>query len=129
MLVLILFALLFSLVRMAGLFGDLAGFRSDRDAVGLRVPFDGQRVGGRREPPVMGADLISGATETRPVWLGAAVIAAYAVVIVVGHLAPGWETIGSSLLLFALLHVRRSHLLGLRHDRTSSMSSTPSPWR
>ncbi len=112
-LVIIIFALLFSIVRLAGLFGLWLGFVLVVLLSGYAFRLMDSVSEGRKEPPVMGADLISGATETRPVWLGAAVLAGYGVIVVVSYLAPGWEN-AAALLLFALAPAAIA-LLGLRH--------------
>jgi hypothetical protein len=114
LLVIIVFTPLLTLAYAAGLFGIWLGFVLIVLLSGYAFRLMDSVAEGRPEPPVMGAELLSGATERRPVWLGFTVVTAYWLVQALQTFAPGWLATATAVSMFALLPAAIA-LLGLRH--------------
>jgi len=118
--VLIVFALLFTLVKLASLFGIWLGFVLLVLLSGYAFRLLDSVAEGRPEPPVMEGELVSGATERRPIWLAFIVVTGYWLIQVLEKFAPEWLATVSAGLMFALVPAAIA-LLGLRHTNTVSV--------
>ena len=119
-LVLIVFSLLFTLVKLAGLFGIWLGFMLLVLLSGYAFRLMDSVAEGRREPPVMEGELVSGATERRPIWLTFIVVSGYWFVQALEKFAPWPLATVSAGLMFALVPAAIA-LLGLRQANPVSV--------